>query len=263
MEKLLHSTSDDILDMFPRLADLGSGAFGEDADTFGDTLRDVIQDDPETRGLLFKIQAIDELRLCLTYCDEDIEHVSRVVLGINPIAEPDEPPEWGRFADLRAFWSAVLNAFENDPEVQAGRNLPRADTGGYLSSWSMTGEAESHNRVVGGYVLRKHVDLTDTYIEQRITKEKRNSVSFFTSKDEAECIIHPVLIDNSDKIDGWLMDAGTGARLDLEGYISGKGAVVIGSANRQRRKARRIRVTIVRREYNGMIYYVHTVKLYQ
>ncbi|MCQ9156936.1 RNase A-like domain-containing protein [Acidomonas methanolica] len=127
----------------------------------------------------------------------------------------------------------------------------------------MTGEAGSYNRSVGGYVLRKHVDLTDTYIEQRLAKEKRASVSFFTSKKDAERIIHTALIDNSDKIDEWLVSAGTGAKLDMEGYISGKGAFVIESADRQRKSARHIRVTIVREEYNGMAYYIHTVKLYQ
>lgn len=88
-------------------------------------------------------------------------------------------------------------------------------------------------------------------------------VSFFTSKEGAEQTILKVLSDNSDKIDDWLQIAGTGAKLDIEGYISGKGTVVIESANRQHKAARRIRVTIVKEEYNGMVYYVHTVKLYQ
>lgn len=263
MSKLLNCTNDEILDTFPRLADLGSGAFGEDADTFGDTLREVIQDDPQTRNLPFKIQAIGELRIFLTHCDEDIERVSWVVLGIDPTVDSEEPPDWGRFPSLRAFWSAVLHAFENDPEVQAGISLPRAATGGYLSPWPMADEASSYNRKAGGYVLQKHVDLTDAYIEWRFAKEGHFVVSFFTSKEEAESAIYKVLIDNSDKIDGWLENAGIGAKMDIEGYISGKGAVVIERANRQRKVARRIRVTIVREEYNGMIYYIHTVKLYQ
>ncbi|WP_141259403.1 hypothetical protein [Komagataeibacter diospyri] len=109
--------------MFPRLADLDGGTFGEDADTFGDTLREVIQDEPQTRDLPFKRQTIRELRNFLIYSDEDIERVSWVMLGINPTVAPEEPPNWGRFPSLRAFWSAVLHAFENDPEVQAGREI--------------------------------------------------------------------------------------------------------------------------------------------
>jgi hypothetical protein len=262
MPKLFNCTNIDIFEKFPRLADLGCGAFGEDADTFGDTLREVIESDPETRDLPFKRQTIDELKIFLTYSDRDIERISRIVLGINPTVDPEEPHDWGSFPSLRAFWSAVQHAFENDPEVQAGENLARTDTGGYLSPWPMDDEAPPCNRKPGGYVLRNHVNLTDAYIEQRFVKEKRFSVSFFTSKEEAENAIHRVLRDNTDKIDDWLENAGTGAKIDLEGHISGKGAIVIESANRQRKAARRLRVTIVRDEYNGMIYYIHTVKLY-
>ncbi|WP_338333681.1 hypothetical protein [Acetobacter sp. LMG 32666] len=123
MSKLLNYTTNDILDLFPRLADLGCGAFGEDADTFGDTLRDVIQDEPQTRVLSFKWQTISELRTLLAGSDADIESVSEAVLGIIPTVAPEEPPNWGSFSNLRAFWSAVLHAFENDPEVQAGREI--------------------------------------------------------------------------------------------------------------------------------------------
>lgn len=263
MPKLLNCTSDDILDTFPRLADLGSGTFGEDADTFADTLRDGIRDDPQTRSLLFKSQTIDELRLFLIHCDEDIERVSRVVLGINPAVNPEEPPDWGSFPSLRSFWSAVLHAFENDLEVRVGESLARADTGGYLLSREIVGEALPYSRQAGGCVLRNHVNLTDAYIERRFARERLFVVSFFTSKEGAEQTILKVLSDNSDKIDDWLQIAGTGAKLDIEGYISGKGTVVIESANRQHKAARRIRVTIIKEEYNGMVYYVHTVKLYQ
>ncbi|MCE2575260.1 hypothetical protein [Komagataeibacter sp. FNDCR2] len=109
--------------MFPRIKNLGGGTFGEDADIFGDTLREVIQHEPQTRDLPFKIQTIGELRNFLIYSDEDIERVSWVVLGINPTVAPEKPPNWGSFPNLRAFWSAVLHAFENDPEVQAGREI--------------------------------------------------------------------------------------------------------------------------------------------
>mgnify|MGYP004710367679 FL=1 len=123
MSKPLNYTTNDILDLFPRLADLGCGAFGEDADTFGDTLREVIQDEPQTRVLSFKWQTISELRTLLAGSDADIECVSEAVLGIIPTVAPEEPPNWGSFSNLRAFWSAVLHAFENDPEVQAGREI--------------------------------------------------------------------------------------------------------------------------------------------
>ncbi|MDE7547600.1 hypothetical protein PY793_06330 [Acetobacter fabarum] len=124
-------------------------------------------------------------------------------------------------------------------------------------------EAPPHNRKAGGHVLRKHVNPTDEYIERRFTKEKQSVVSFFTSKEEAEHAIHKALRDNSHKIDTWLRNARDGERLSIDGYTSGKGGVVIESANRQRKAARRIEVSITKKEHNGMAYYVQTVKLYQ
>ena len=111
-------TNNDILDMFARLADLGASSFGEDADMFGDTLAEVVEDAPQGRDIPFKLQTIAELKALLTCSDEEIRRVSKVLLGINPDAEAEEPPNWGYFPSLRAFWSAVLHAFEHDPEVQ-------------------------------------------------------------------------------------------------------------------------------------------------
>ena len=79
--------------------------------------------------------------------------------------------------------------------------------------------------------------------------------------EEAECVIHKVLNDNASKIDGWFRNARDGNAILLEGHTSGGGTVVIERANRQRKTARRIQVTIVKKEHNGMIYYVQTVKL--
>ncbi|GAN88485.1 hypothetical protein LU298_14055 [Komagataeibacter intermedius] len=108
--------------------------------------------------------------------------------------------------------------------------------------------------------MLKHVDPTEAYIERRFTKDKHLVVSFFTSKEEAERAIHKVLKDNGPRIDGWLKNARDGNAILLEGYTSG-GTVIIERANRQRKTARRIQVTIVKKEHNGMIYYVQTVKL--
>ncbi|MBL7236942.1 MAG: hypothetical protein JJK57_10290 [Komagataeibacter hansenii] len=123
-------------------------------------------------------------------------------------------------------------------------------------------EAPLHDRKKGGgHVLLKHVDPTEAYIDRRFTKDKHPVVSFFTSKEEAERAIHKVLKDNSSRIDGWLKNARDGNAILLEGHTSGGGTVVIERANRQRKTARRIQVTIVKKEHNGMIYYVQTVKL--
>ncbi|RFO99332.1 hypothetical protein BGC31_07495 [Komagataeibacter xylinus] len=124
-------------------------------------------------------------------------------------------------------------------------------------------EAPPHNRKAGGHVLLKHVDPTETYIERRFTKENRPVVSFFTSKEEAERAIHAVLRDNSHGIDAWLRNATDGATIQIEGHVLGKGTVVIQQADRERSTARRMEISIVKKEYNGMTYYVHTIKLHQ
>ncbi|PYD52533.1 hypothetical protein CFR78_14115 [Komagataeibacter rhaeticus] len=85
---------------------------------FGDTLEEAIQCGPRTHDLPFKLQTIAELKTLLACTDAEIDRISKALLGIIPTVEPEEPPDWGSFPSLRAFWSAVLHAFEHDPEVQ-------------------------------------------------------------------------------------------------------------------------------------------------
>lgn len=123
MSKLLDLNKFDIFDLFPRLADLGAGAFGEDADIFGDTLAEVIENAPHGHALPFKQQTVNELKTLLACNGAEINHASLALIRISPTEYVEEPPHWGRFPSLRAFWSAVLQVFENDPEVQAGKEI--------------------------------------------------------------------------------------------------------------------------------------------
>lgn len=118
MSILSNYTNGDILDMFTCLTGLGASSFGEDPETFGDTLAEVIEDAPRRRDLPFKMQTINELTTLLAYNDEDLDRATWVMLGMNPTAELEEPPNWGCFPTLRAFWTTVLQTFKNDPEVQ-------------------------------------------------------------------------------------------------------------------------------------------------
>lgn len=118
MSILSNYTNGDILDMFPRLTGLGASSFAEDADTYGDTLAEAIEDAPQGRDLAYKIQAIDELTTLLSFSDEDLDRASYVLISISPTEEVEEPPNWGRFPTLRTFWTTVLQTFKNDPEVQ-------------------------------------------------------------------------------------------------------------------------------------------------
>nr|WP_256138258.1 RNase A-like domain-containing protein [Komagataeibacter swingsii] len=103
--------------------------------------------------------------------------------------------------------------------------------------------------------------MTEAYIERRFTKENRPVVSFFTSKEEAERAVHAVLRDNSHGIDAWLRNPNEGTRIQIEGYISGRGTVVVQQVGRKRGNAQRIKISIIKKEHNGMTYYVHTVQL--
>lgn len=46
LSTLLNCKNDDMLDMFPRIKNLGASSFDEDADLFGDTLAEAIEDAP-------------------------------------------------------------------------------------------------------------------------------------------------------------------------------------------------------------------------
>ncbi|WP_240471449.1 hypothetical protein [Komagataeibacter rhaeticus] len=118
MCRLLDLNKFRICKIFKRLDDLGASSLGEDADMFGDTLEEAIQCGPRTHDLPFKLQTIAELKTLLACTDAEIDHVTWALIRIDPTADVEEPPNWGRFPSLRAFWSAVLHAFEHDPEVQ-------------------------------------------------------------------------------------------------------------------------------------------------
>ena len=123
MSKLLKCTNHDIRTIFPRLADLGACSFGEDPDIFGDTLAEVVENAPQGHDLLFKQQTVNELKTLLACNEAEIDHVSFALIAISPTEEVEEPPNWGNFPTLRAFWSATLHSFEHDPEVQAGKEI--------------------------------------------------------------------------------------------------------------------------------------------
>ncbi|PAK77735.1 hypothetical protein B8X00_09825, partial [Acetobacter fabarum] len=55
--------------------------------------------------------------------DAELNHASFALIRISPTEEVEEPPNWGSFPTLRAFWSTVLHVFENDPEVQAEKEI--------------------------------------------------------------------------------------------------------------------------------------------
>ncbi|WP_415511378.1 RNase A-like domain-containing protein [Acetobacter sp.] len=100
-------------------------------------------------------------------------------------------------------------------------------------------------------------------MERRFTKEKLPVVSFFTTQEASERIIHKVLRNNASKIDTWLRNAKDGAEMVIDQNISEMGTVVIEKADRLRKTARYIRITIIKKEHNGLVYYVQTARMYK
>ncbi|WP_165925704.1 RNase A-like domain-containing protein [Acetobacter fabarum] len=112
-------------------------------------------------------------------------------------------------------------------------------------------ETRPHNLKVGGRILRKHITLSDEYIERRFKKEKLPVISFFTTQAAAERIIHKVLRNHASKIDTYLKNTKDGAEIPLDQNISERETVIIEKANRQRKTARYIRVTIIKKNTMG------------
>lgn len=49
----------------------------------------------------------------------------------------------------------------------------------------------------------------------------------------------------------------------IDQNISEMGTVVIEKADRLRKTARYIRITIIKKEHNGLVYYVQTARMYK
>ncbi|KXV48759.1 hypothetical protein AD945_06310 [Gluconobacter albidus] len=110
----------EIRDVFPRLSNLGTSSLGEDSDMCGDTLDEAIRDGPRGRNLQFNLEAIQELQKLLGFTNKEIDRITQtwVLLSVDPKADVEEPPNWGRYSTYRAFWEAVLRAFVTHVEIQ-------------------------------------------------------------------------------------------------------------------------------------------------
>lgn len=92
---------------------------------YGDTLDEAIQEGPIRHDLRFNLQTIHELRKLLSFTDEQVDRITRtwVLLSIDPTADDSEAEFKGWYPTYRAFWEAVLRAFENDPKVLKYRSV--------------------------------------------------------------------------------------------------------------------------------------------
>ena len=64
----------------------------------------------------------------LSYTDEDIARVSSAdLIRISPTGVVEEPPNWGHFPTLRAFWTAVLESFEHYAPIQKAQREREKD----------------------------------------------------------------------------------------------------------------------------------------
>ncbi|WP_146851727.1 hypothetical protein, partial [Acidomonas methanolica] len=66
---------------------------------YGDTLDEAIQEGVNCHDLQFNLQTIEELHKLLSFTDEDIDRITRTwaLNSIDPTADVEEPPNWGRY----------------------------------------------------------------------------------------------------------------------------------------------------------------------
>ena len=148
--------------LFPQLASYGAGPFGEDVDTFGETLMDVIQDVTETRTFLTRAAAIRELETLLACNETDLTRITWALIAFDPVARFNDQTAWlpehsAPFPSLRDFWTALLKSLEIGPP-------PWPDTSA---------------RQLGGCVMDRHITLTDSDIEERFTSEKLRGIAYY------------------------------------------------------------------------------------
>lgn len=115
MSTLSESNEFNFREIFPYLSTLGGAPFNEDPDIYGDSIAEVIQDIVQHRGMDLKTGAIEELKVLLSYTDEEIERATWPMIGFDPTFYIEDNPNWGPYPTLRAFWTDVLHALENDP----------------------------------------------------------------------------------------------------------------------------------------------------
>ncbi|MQR98187.1 RNase A-like domain-containing protein [Gluconobacter aidae] len=223
--------------LFPQLASYGAGPFGEDVDTFGDTLMDVIQDVTETRTFLTRAAAIRELETLLACNETDLARITWALIAFDPLARFNEPAP---FPSLSHFWTALLRNLETGPP-------PWPDTA---------------RRQLGGCVMERHIAPTEADIKARFADEKLRSVSFFQTKENAEHAILQTLQSNADAIDAWLAETPDGMRESFEQDFPEGVGIVITEQDRRPTPGKTLSVTLTKRELRGMAYYIETIRIY-
>ena len=231
--------------LFPQLASYGAGPFGEDVDTFGETLMDVIQDVTETRTFLTRAAAIRELETLLACNETDLTRITWALIAFDPVARFNDQTAWlpehsAPFPSLRDFWTALLKSLEIGPP-------PWPDTSA---------------RQLGGCVMDRHIALTDSDIEERFTYEKLRSVSFFHTQEDAERAILQTLQSNADAIDAWFSETPDGMRESFEQDFPEGVGIVITEQDRRPTPGKTLSVTLTKRELRGMAYYIETIRIY-
>ena len=235
-------TGFDYRQMFPQLSDFGVCQFGEDADVFGDTISELIDDVLASFSLTSKVAARDELRTLLAYEDDQLATATWAIIGFNPTVESAALPDAVPYPSLRAFWEDVAQALDNDP----------------YEGDSIT----PNSRNVGGCVVRRHIDLVEDDIEDRLFFDKIPAVSVFASKTEAEGVILHTLQANTDRIDAWVKRAPDGERGVFRSVFPHDVGRVERIDGPQPHAGQELAIAVTKMPFNGMVYYVHTIRIY-
>ncbi|MBB5412181.1 hypothetical protein HDG34_006152 [Paraburkholderia sp. HC6.4b] len=125
----------------------------------------------------------------------------------------------------------------------------------------MQHEAKPGSRF-GGHTFEKHVARTEAQLRERLAREpKRRVVSSFTDLQTAEWAISKVIQDNAARITTWAQSHTGSIRLELTGDAGRQVGYGVIRKTGEMVNLSKVHMFLIRKEYNGMPYYVLTAYL--
>ncbi|SMG21002.1 RNase A-like domain-containing protein [Paraburkholderia susongensis] len=125
----------------------------------------------------------------------------------------------------------------------------------------MEHEAKPSSRI-GGHTFEKHVGRTEAQLRERLVREpKRQVVSSFTDLRTAEWAISKVMQANTACITTWAQTHTGSVRLELTGDVGRQVGHGVVRKTGELVNLSKVQMWLIRKEYNGMPYYILTAYL--
>ncbi|NIF54411.1 RNase A-like domain-containing protein [Burkholderia sp. Ax-1724] len=125
----------------------------------------------------------------------------------------------------------------------------------------MKHEAKPGSRI-GGHTFEKHVGRTEAQLRERLVREpRRQVVSPFTDLQTAEWAISRIMQANAARITTWARTHTGSVRLELTGDAGKKVGYGVIRRTGEMVSLSKVQMFLIRKEYNGMPYYILTAYL--